>query len=383
MPRPNQPAAAPDPPPASDEDALLEVENEEVDRGGTEAEPPEGCPITELLTEDAAAPVSTHGFAFTSRQLIAAGSALLLAVGATVGGGAWFYQARIAPRLTALETKPPAPTPPAPKVDLSPLQHQWHQAEERIGQLQKQIDAGHAALEQSQARVQELSTRLAEMVQKQSSWLRPSAGQADAKSSGDGMPAALPAMTPAVSELVLLKERNRLAGYADQAIATGNRDALQAIVDAMLDPAMKQLHSAAQAEFKRVQSYYNFSVSIDPSYTLPVREMFKGPTIKSERDLTPAQLTKILLDHKLPWEARLRSAFLLRSSTEADTDRVLLRALKEDPSLDVAKEAQTTFEKRVGQRFRLFDIPSIEAWWQMQGNLLLAPPAAAAAKKKP
>jgi hypothetical protein len=73
-----------------------------------------------------------------------------------------------------------------------------------------------------------------------------------------------------------------------------------------------------------------------------------------------------LQDHKQTWENRLRSAYLLRASTDKATNAALIKAIKEDPSLDVAKQAQTTFEKRIGRKFRLFDIPSIEAWWAAQ-----------------
>ena len=117
-----------------------------------------------------------------------------------------------------------------------------------------------------------------------------------------------------------------------------------------------------------MQAYYDMGIGIDPGYTLPVQELFKDAKLTREADLTPAQLHGLLADLKQPWEARLRAAFLLRSSNEADTTERLLKALKEDPMLDVAKQAQITFENRVGRKFRLFDIPAIEAWWQAQGK---------------
>jgi hypothetical protein len=116
-----------------------------------------------------------------------------------------------------------------------------------------------------------------------------------------------------------------------------------------------------------VQAYFEFSASIDPNYKLPVQDLIKDGKAKAEADLPPEQLQRMLLDAKLPWEARLRCAYLLRGVTAPGTDEALLKAIKEDPSLDVAKQAQTSFERRVGRRFRLFDIPSIEAWWQAQG----------------
>lgn len=241
------------------------------------------------------------------------------------------------------------------------------QANAQIAALQRQLDAQGEERAKTQSRLQEMADRMALVIQ-QSSFV-PSADTARVSDQDASQVAAMmPSVTPATGELILIKERNRLTSYADKAIATGSRESLQALVEAMMDPAMKNLTHAAQAEFKRVQAYYDMGISIDPGYTLPVRELFKDSPVTREADLSPAQLHGLMQDAKQPWEARLRSAFLLRSSTEAETNALLLKVLKEDPILDVAKQAQITFENRVGRKFRLFDIPSIEAWWQAQGG---------------
>lgn len=241
------------------------------------------------------------------------------------------------------------------------------QAKAQISALQRQVDAQNEEREKTQGRLQEMADRMA-LIIKQSSFLPTADSARVTEKDASQVAAMLPNVSPATSELVLIKERNRLTTYADQAIATGSREALQALVEAMADPAMKHLIHAAQAEFKRVQAYYDMGIGIDPGYTLPVREIFKDTPVTREADLTPAQLQGLMQDQKQPWEARLRAAFLLRSSTEAGTNALLLKALKEDPVLDVAKQAQITFENRVGRKFRLFDIPAIEAWWQAQGG---------------
>jgi hypothetical protein len=231
--------------------------------------------------------------------------------------------------------------------------------------LQKQLDAQAEERERSKAQLQEMTDRLA-LVVKQSSFLPSGPTTKMGTSDAAEVASMLPSVSPSTSELILLKERNRLIAYADKAIATGSRDDLQAIVDAMFDPAMRHLNHACQAEFKRVQNYYEYSLSIDPGFTLPVQDIFKDGSIRAEADLTPTQLTGLLQDSKQPWEFRLRSAYLLRASTDKSTNEILLKAIKEDPSLDVAKQAQTTLEKRVGHKFRLFDLPTIEAWWEDQ-----------------
>jgi len=290
---------------------------------------------------------------------------LLLVIAGAVGGAVWFYQQNIAPQLAARPSNPPPAASPAPVADTSALESSLERAQSQILTLQRQLDAQREERERTQARLQEMADRMA-LVIKQSSFV-PSADTTRVSAADASQVAALlPNVSPSISELILLKERNRLSEYGDKAIASGSREGLQAIVDTLLDPAMKHLQHASQAEFKRVQAFYDFSITIDPGYTLPVQEMFKDQPVRTEADLTPAQLTKVLQDAAQPWEARLRCAYLLRGSTDTGTDAVLLRALKEDPSLDVAKQAQTTFEKRVGRKFRLFDIPSIDAWWQAQ-----------------
>jgi hypothetical protein len=245
------------------------------------------------------------------------------------------------------------------------LKDSLERARAQISALQAQIDAQHEEREKTQARLQEMADRMA-LVIKQSSFL-PSADATRATTSDAAQVAAmLPTVTPATSELILLKERNRLTEYADRAIALGQRRDLQAVVDSMFDPALAHLRHAAEAEFRRVQAYYEINVSIDPGYKLPLRDLFPDGTVQAEADLGDERLTKLLQDHEQSWEVRLRCAYLLRSSQDPAVNATLLRALKEDPSLDVAKQAQTSLEKRVGRRFRLFDIPSIDAWWQSQ-----------------
>jgi hypothetical protein len=274
----------------------------------------------------------------------------------------WFYRSAIAPHLQQQTTITP---PPTPTSDTTALESQLSRATDQITALQKQIDSQNGERERTQARLQEMADRMA-LVLKQSSFV-PSADASRATvGEASQIAAMMPNVSPSLSELILLKERNRLSEYADKAIATGSRESLQALVDAMFDPAMKHLLHASQAEFRRVQNYYDFSTSIDPGYTLPLQELFKNNPVRTEADLTPAQLTTLLQDREQTWENRLRSAYLLRASSDKTTNAALLKAIKEDPSLDVAKQAQTTFEKRIGRKFRLFDIPTIDAWWETQ-----------------
>lgn len=284
-----------------------------------------------------------------------------------LGGFLWLDRKLERPTASTLETgsqtNPPLSAHPGDEV--TALQTSLSRAQDQITTLQRQIDAQRTEREGTQAKLQEMADRMA-LVIKQTSFVP--TGDTQNLSTGDAaqVAAMLPSVSPATSELILLKERNRLTDYGDKAIATGARESLQAIVDSMFDPALKHLRHASEAEFRRVQAYFEISSSIDPTFKLPLQELFKDGSVRAEADLTPAQLTQLLHDVKQPWEVRLRCAYLLRASADPGTNATLLKAIKDDPSLDVVKQAQTTFEKRVGQRFRLFDIPSIEAWWAAQ-----------------
>lgn len=324
---------------------------------------PEGNPPKEIVhtaTKKEDITPQSH----VSWQVFIIGQSLCLFI--ILGGIFWLDQKVKKSTSAPSATSAPANVTPAPdNNEVAALQANLSRAQDQITTLQRQIDAQRAERDGTQARLQEMADRMA-LVIKQTSFVP----TADSQNLGTGdaaqVAAMLPSVSPATSELILLKERNRLTDYADKAIATGTRQSLQAIVDAMFDPALKHLRHASEAEFRRVQAYFEISSSIDPTFKLPLQELFKDAAVRSEADLTPAQLTTLLTDAKQPWEVRLRCAYLLRASTDAGTNAALLKVIKDDPSLDVVKQAQTTFEKRVGQRFRLFDIPSIEAWWGTQ-----------------
>jgi hypothetical protein len=174
------------------------------------------------------------------------------------------------------------------------------------------------------------------------------------------------AVTPTQAEFIQLKERNRITAYADEAIATGNRKPLETLVEYIRGSGSDHLRDAAQAEYMRVVRMLQFFQREDPGYRLPVGELFKGESVQYEADLKPAHLFKLLADASLPWEVRVRAAMLLKGSDAPETNAKLIEAVKADPSLEVAKHAQISLEQRIQRRFRLFDIPAIEAWQKEQ-----------------
>ena len=162
--------------------------------------------------------------------------------------------------------------------------------------------------------------------------------------------------------------RDSLTQYADEAIATGMRRPIELLVEYMRDPQLEHLHDAAQAEYLRAIRAIQLLQREDPGYRLPVAELFKDSSIRDEADVPPEALLKLLADYKQPWEVRVRVCFLLLGSPLPATNEELIKAIKADPSLDVAKHAQLALEQRIKKRFRIFDIPAIEEWFKSQGK---------------
>ncbi len=241
-------------------------------------------------------------------------------------------------------------------------------AAEQITALQKQLDVVRREQLLTQQSTRESLERISDVLKNPALAPAPVA-PASATTQGESrMADAVPDVTPTQAEFIQLKERNRLTQYADEAIASGMRKPLEAIVEYLRDPASKHLHDAAQTEYLRAVRAIQIIQREDPGYRLPVAELFKGTKVREEADLTPEALHKLLEDAKQPAEVRSRACFLLLGSNAADTNAKLINAIKNDPSLDVAKQAQIALEQRVKRRFRMFDIPAIDAWWQSQGG---------------
>lgn len=273
-----------------------------------------------------------------------------------------FYQREIAPRLAGASASAPAavPTEAALKEELA-------KSAEQITALQKQVDVmrREQLLMQQNTResLESISTTLKNPA------LVPAPVNASSDQPGVSRIADMrPDVSPTQQEFIQLKERNRLTQYADEAIATGMRKPLETLVEYMRDPAAKHLHDAAQVEFMRAVRAVQLLQREDPGFRLPVAELFKDGSIRDEADVKPEALLKLLADYTQPWEVRVRVCFLLLGSPLPETNAQLIKSIKEDPSLDVAKHAQLALEQRLKKRFRIFDIPAIEEWIQSQAK---------------
>ena len=294
-------------------------------------------------------------------------------------GTALFYFLQIKPHLAKSPALPATPgaSNSSSSAENSPLQDstltQIATASAQIQELQKQLDSIRSVQSRQEEAVESLADRFVEAQAtgrppQSPTVSTPSAAGIDSRELDPSAPEPFTSSTGS-AELRLIKERNRLTSYADEAISTGNRRTLTLIIDAMRDPDRATLFHAAQAEYYRVLVHYQMLSRIDPSYKLALNELFPGEKLRDEADLRTPQIIGLLQDHTQDWRARLRAAYLLTGRRTPEVGDALVAALRDDPNLDVAKEAQLSFEGTFGRRFLLFDVSGIEAWWQTQATV--------------
>ncbi len=170
-------------------------------------------------------------------------------------------------------------------------------------------------------------------------------------------------LTPSQEELVLLKERNRLTSYADEAIATAAREPYERLWDTLADPRLADMVHAARAEILRVQNFYLSGSRID-RFDIPVATYFPEEAMLRDTQLKDDQLIKLLSNQKNPWEVRLKAANILGTRRSLSVGDALVEAISKEQNLDVMKEATFSFEQMSGYHAKLFDASSITKWWK-------------------
>jgi len=297
------------------------------------------------------------------RYLLLSAAFSLCVAGVVLYCGWRTYQYDILPRLTPQQASARDGDPSQENATAA-----LAKATEQIAALQKQVDFMRREQLLMRQNTRESLERLSNA---RSETARPAVQEEARDSTTPGTPRfaeARPDISPTQQEFIQLKERNRLIQYADEAIATGMRHPLEVLVEYMRDPQSKHLHEAAQAEYMRAVRAIQLLQREDPGYRLPVADLFKDAAIRDEADVKPEALLRLLADTKQAWEVRVRVCFLLLGSPLPQTDAALLKAIKEDPSLEVAKHAQLALEQRLKRRFRIFDIPAIEAWMKTRAH---------------
>ncbi|CAN5910611.1 hypothetical protein BH11VER1_BH11VER1_13260 [soil metagenome] len=174
------------------------------------------------------------------------------------------------------------------------------------------------------------------------------------------------------SELVLLKERNRLTGYADEAIATASRSSYEKLWAALEDPRLANLVHASRSEILRVQNYY-LSGSRLEQYQISVADYYPDLANLRDAQLKDDQLIALLSTSKNPWQVRMKSANLLGQRRSTAVGDALVKAIKGDNNLDVVKESTFSFEQMTGYRARIFETASLDAWWKQYNTVPPAP----------
>lgn len=218
--------------------------------------------------------------------------------------------------------------------------------------LKAQLQAAQKRLAEAEQKNQQQAKRLDEL----------SAAVADISAAKQAL-ATDAAVTPTQSELVLLKERNRLTAYADEAIATGERLPYERLWEALDDPRLSTLVHAIRTEILRVQHFY-LSGSRLERFVIPVATYFPESASLKDSQLSEQQLIALLSNHKNPWEVRMKAANILGGRPSKPVGDALVKAVEIDPNLDVVKEATFSFEQMTRFRGKLFEPAPLIAWWK-------------------
>ncbi len=256
-----------------------------------------------------------------------------------------------------------APTPKAEERD-DKLPKELAAAIERINQLQTQVDATAAREAKTTETLREMAEKSPPIDAPAETVSAPTPTKPYAPLPDTHISTVVAVNSEAGAELRLLKERNRLTLYADQALANASAEAMARLWQSIRDPDLAFVKDGAVAEIVRVQHFYGTLRGLPDSYRLPVAELFKDGSVHAEADLKDEQVAKLLLDQAQPPEIRTRAATILSGHKTKAVGEALVEAMRHDPNLLVVKTAQNalqdTFEL---YEPRLFDAISMQKAW--------------------
>lgn len=287
-----------------------------------------------------------------------------------------FYQNEILPQLARAQAATQqrhelenVPQLASAQADLASAQAALTKANDAILRLQRQYDSLALKQQATESNFASLVDQMKKAMENKPSENGKAADGSSPISSALQVASMVPATSPVNQELILLKERNRLTFWADEAIATGSSEAMDNLWRSLDDPEIARLRDGVKAEIIRVQNYYTQLSRLPPDYRIPVQAIFQDSTLRSEADLQPAQLIKLLLDHDRPVEVRARAAYVLGSfPKDAQAVSALVQAMTSDPSLDVMKEAQRNLSEQQGMIISPLNARAAAAWWKEKGG---------------
>ncbi|HSI62244.1 MAG TPA: hypothetical protein VLE43_03975, partial [Candidatus Saccharimonadia bacterium] len=248
----------------------------------------------------------------------------------------------------------------ATAVEIKQLQNDF---DKRLSDLKAQLQAAQSRITETESTQQQQQTRVSALA----SQMATSTGEASTRPSGEPVATAVVPgvemeIPPSENELILLKERNRLTTYADEAIATGAREPYDRLWMSLEDQRLVKLIHAARAEILRVQNFYLSGSRIE-AYTIQVGDYFPESASLKDSQLKDEQLIELLEKKDNPWQVRMKAANLLGLRRSRAVGDALVKAVKYDENLDVVKEATFSFEQMTGFRARIFEPASMDAWW--------------------
>lgn len=164
------------------------------------------------------------------------------------------------------------------------------------------------------------------------------------------------------AQVQILKRRNEVSALRVDAISSGNRASLDALNRIIADPKEEQdIKQMALSEALGVKSFW---VSADRTKAWMIDWRGRDGKSKSESQLTTCELLDNLRNSPT-WQVRAKAADLLAGHRKLGVPDALLRTIRNDPQLHVARDAVNAFVQITGyQTVDVLGLPFIEDWWK-------------------
>ena len=167
------------------------------------------------------------------------------------------------------------------------------------------------------------------------------------------------------TEVSKIKQRNLIISLRDDAIANGNRESFDRLMEMAKDSSDSIIQVAANSERLRVYTFYGGSLY----FHYELVDTLSDGTIK--RKYTTSELINILLNDE-NWARRVASARLLKSQGIEGVPEALMQCIRNDRNLHVVKYAILSFASISRCKVDdLFGFDEVEECWGKNSDMII------------
>ena len=167
------------------------------------------------------------------------------------------------------------------------------------------------------------------------------------------------------TELATLKKRNEIIKLGDLGTQAADRAALielQRIEQESQDDSIK---SAASAQIARIKSFW---IGVTRLKGQELSKTRPDGTKEKSSDFSTAEIIHIMLSNP-QWNLRALAAQALKNRKEKGVPEALLECIKNDPNLEVVRDAVNSFSGVTGfKKPDVFSFEIIESWWNQNAK---------------